>query len=468
MLLITALATTCISPVDFGADPTDDLDDTVQLQSAIDATPNGGTLCIPRGHLRVHRRGSGPGIWDRFAAVSTHHHGLTVQGVKGESFVDLVGDQGAQATTLWAINAGARNIVFDGVTFTSTGAWNTDEQTHLVATNGICSQAMGTCTPIDGLTIRNSECIHPRGVTRRGDCIRLLGDGLNTLLMNVVIEDNILDGARSCVGVQRGVRGLMFRRNICKGATADQHFDMEVTGWLPGLEVMDVVITENKFISGPSTQGDYDIAITTAANVEIYNNQHIGIGRGISVVRSSGVSIHDETIWMRSRAPLVPGKDGQGVIEVSNTCSATRTAPDGSMVLSILRVTDNKLVREGSPGPMVRIVPHGTGTCDDAIVSDNAMTQSTPSFGVYSESSSRLKVLRNQMTWTVPGIGRTAVYARGIITPVIGLEVDKNVVVGNLTAVTALDASPHPIVAPRLGLNLASVPVCVGSGCPVP
>lgn len=466
MLLAMALAATCTNPVDFGANPTDDIDDTVQLQAAIDATPPGGTLCIPRGHLRVHRRGPGPGIWDRFAAVSTHHKGLTVQGVKGESFVDLVGDQGAQGTTLWAINAGARNIVFDGVTLTSTNAWNTDEQTHLIGTNGICSQALGTCTPIVGIIIRNTECIHPRGVTRRGDCIRLLGDNLNTLVMDVVVEDNILDGARSCIGVQRGVRGLTFRRNICKGATADQHFDMEVTGWAPGLEVRDVAIYENTFISGPSTQGDYNIAITTADNVEIYANKHLGIGRGISVVRSSGVSIHDETIWMRSRAPLVPGKDGQGVIEVSNVCSITRVNPDGTTSVSGLRVDNNKLVREGSPGPMVRIVPHGTGTCDDAVVTDNAMTQATPSFGVYSESSSRLKVLRNHMTWTVPGTGRTAVYARGTITPVTDLEVDGNVVVGNLTAVTALDGSPKPIVAPRLGTNLATVPVCVGSGCP--
>jgi hypothetical protein len=434
-------ADVCVSPLDYGATIDDDTDDTLALQAAIDATPPRGTLCMPPGHLRASRNPRG---WNRFAAVGTHHKGLTVRCERGLSYLDLVGDQGGVSTILWSVDAGAEDVTFDGCTFTSTGAWNTDEQTHIVATTGVCSQARGTCTPIKNLAIRNFTCVHPRGTTRRGDCIRLLGDTLATVVDGVVIEDSVLDGARSGVELQRGLRNVTIRRTRFIGATADQHIDGEASGVSPGLEVRDVVITENDFPCGAATQGDYDISLTSADNVEIFANR---MCRGVAVVKSTRVAIHDEVIWLKARS-------NQGVIEVSNVCGG-------------LRVSNNTLVREGVTGPLVRLVAHGTGTCDDATVEGNAMVQMTPSFGVYSESSSRLRVLANTMSWLTPATGVTAVYARGTSAPVTGLEVDRNVVVGGaLTAVSALLGSPFSVVAPRLGLNFASVGACTGSGCP--
>ena len=440
-----ALAADCIGtdPADFGAVPDDDNPDTRQLQAAIDATPSGGTLCLPRGHLRVQRAGAG--AWNRFAAVSTHHKGLSVIGVPGESFVDLVGDQGLGSTILWSIDGGAENITFDGVTLTSTGAWNTDEQTHLWATTGVCSAALGTCTPIRNLTIRNSVCIHPRGATRRGDCIRLLGNDLNTLVFSVLIENNKLDGARSGVELQRGLRGVVIRGNVFNGATADQHIDGEASGVTPGLEVRDVVITGNTFVSGPANQGDHDIALTSADNVEIYGNR---MSRGVALVRSTRVYIHDEVIWLNARGIL-------GVIDVTNTCTG-------------LHIQNTKLVRSGVSGPMVRLMQRNGNTCDDVRIEDNVMVQQTPSFGVYTESSSSLSVLRNSMIWTVPGVGVTAVYARGVVAPVTGLRVDGNVVIGELPALAALQGSPYPIVLPQFTQNYSVIQLCTGSGCPRP
>jgi hypothetical protein len=424
----------------YGATVDDMTDDSVALQRAIDATPAGGVLCIRPGRLRVSRQ---PRAWNRFAALNTHHKGLTVQCDPG-SFIDLVGDQGAQATFLWAIDAGAERIVFDGCTLTKTFATNSDEQTHAWATTGVCSAAQGTCTPIMDVTWRNNTCIWPRGDTRSGDCIRLLGDAPGTKLIGVLIEDNHLSGGRSCVEFQRGVEDVIMRRNVCDGPTADQHADGEASGVSAGMEVKRVKIYANVFVCGPLNQGDYDISMTSGIDVEVYANV---MCRGIKVVKTKQLHLHHQRIWLTASSV-------EGAVEVSNVC-------DG------LYIHDTTIVRDGMTGPLIRLGGHGTETCHDAVIERNALIQRTPAQAVASESASNLVVRDNAMSWTLPAPAMAAVTARGTIIPVVGLSITANTIVGDLKAAISLQSTPFPVVDPVvLGNYIGKTPLCTGSGCP--
>lgn len=436
-----------VNPVDYGAVPNDGISDRDAFQAAIDSIANGGELTIGTGHWTMTK--APLNAYNRFATLATHGKDITIRGLsKEESTLELVGDQGGTGIIVLAIDASATNIVLDGFHIDTDRAFNTDEQTHAIATTGTCSASLGTCKPIVGLIVKNMKINHKKiGLERKGDGLRLLGNAVETVVKNVLVQNNDFDDcARSGIELQRGLQHVKILDNRINCVTCDQSIDGEASGVTPGLEDYDIEITRNKVISGPNTQGDYDIALTSVIGAHVHHNQ---LSRGIATYRSTFVEIDHESIMLQARA-------GSGVIEVSNLCDK-------------LNVHDVVLVRSGVPGPIVRLTPHSQALCKDAKIENNVMVQGTPGFGVYMESVSGAEIKNNIMAWTVPAPGISAIYSRGTIAVIERLRLTDNTIASStLAGFSLFDASPNAIKDAVVTGNRARGPIagmiCHGVG----
>ncbi|MDT5038953.1 MAG: Pectate lyase superfamily protein, partial [Micromonosporaceae bacterium] len=169
----------CFNPTDYGGVPNDAQDDRVPIQSALDdaVAAGGGTVCVNAGRWRLSRAPAGS--YDNHAALSTHGAHIAITGTGPGTVLDLVGDQGGGATAVISLDPGATDITVDRLTIDTSGATNTDEQTHAIAIgSGICNTANGTCSmPVSDVTVREVNFIHPAlNGFRKGDCIRVLGN----------------------------------------------------------------------------------------------------------------------------------------------------------------------------------------------------------------------------------------------------------------------------------------------------
>ena len=450
----------CINPVTLGATPNDDVSDRVAFQAAIDlaASHGVGTLCIPEGRFVFER----PPLssYNRFAALSTHGSNIAFKGAepfalpisafpppllevlpRPRSVLALRGDQGGTSTLLMSLDPSATNISFEWIEFDGSAATNTDEQTHLLATSGICSTALGTCNPISGVTVRRCSFLHPRSLWRRGDSIRLLGNAAATYVEDVTIEDNdFLDAGRSAVELQRNLKRVRITGNRINCVSCDQAIDGEATGVVAGLEDEDITIVDNVVLNGSGAQGDYDIALTSAIRAEIARNTLV---RGIALVRSRFVKIHDQKM-------LATMVGAGGVIEVTNVCEG----------LVIDTVT---IVRSGIAGPLIRVVPTTNGHCTDFKVLTSRLIQRTASFGVFSQATNG-EVKDNLFVWSdVPTKGPAAIFGAGTAAPVTSFIATGNLVVGNLQAVVSVQGSLTGLVHANEAVGTSVM--CLGAGC---
>jgi hypothetical protein len=90
---VAAPTSTTISALALAAVPDDGISDRAAIQAMIDAAtaaPDGGTVTLGAGRWTLDR--APVGSYNRFAALSTHGHNLTLRGVGPETVLELIGD----------------------------------------------------------------------------------------------------------------------------------------------------------------------------------------------------------------------------------------------------------------------------------------------------------------------------------------------------------------------------------------
>ncbi|HKP07590.1 MAG TPA: hypothetical protein VJU58_10100 [Microbacterium sp.] len=400
------------------------------IQAAMDAAtarPDGGTVCLGAGRWTVERKQ--PGAYNRFAALDTHSgHPLTLRGVGPETVLELVGDQGAETAIVLSIDPGAEHVLVTDLTIDTAAATNTAEQTHAIATSGICSGA--TCKPIRDIEVRSVHFNHPRNTpARKGDCVRLIGNEapttttLGTELYGFRVIDNTGDCARSFVEIQRGIHDGVVADNTITCATCDQDIDGEATG-VNGTDgrPTGIVISGNTFYDGPGTQGDFSISMTSATGVTIVGNT---LPRGIALYRSTDVAIAGNAISAMNTTTE------RGVIEAVNACEG-------------LTLVGNVVRRGGHLGPLITLSPHSGTTCSGATIAGNTLTQGTPAWAIKLESASRTLVTGNRIAFAVPAPAFSGVYSHSVMAAerTTGLMISNNLITGAVTYGVTLEAYP--------------------------
>jgi hypothetical protein len=398
----SAALTASLDPVDNGAVPNDGLSDRVAIQAAIDAAaarPDGGTVYLGPGRWTVER--APVGSYNRFAALSTHGRYVTLRGAGPETVIEIRGDQGASGVALFSIDPSAAHVTVRDLTLDLSGTTNTDEQTHAIATSAVCSGA--TCAPITDIVVDDVTFRNPRNTeTRKGDCIKLLGNTAALTVRGVRITNNHFeDCARSAITIQRNVYDVVIANNPLI-RSLKTCVDGEATGGATDVDGR-LVITGNTF-----EQCTASVSLTSTHGAAIANNT---MQSKVTVYRSTDVVISGNVI-------ADVAVDNAASIDVANVCS-------GFVVIG------NAISRAGAAGPVIKAVPHSGGICADISITGNNITQTTPVTAIYTESVNNSSVTANRIRYTVPA-AMAAIYSRSVLTtsPVTGLLIANNMITG--------------------------------------
>jgi hypothetical protein len=428
----------CFDPVGFGAVADDGIDDRVPIQAAIDAATNagGGTVCLSSGRWRVTR--APVGSYDRFAALSTHAAHLAITGTGPGTVIELVGDQGAAATSVVSVDPGASDITMERLAIDTSAATNTDEQTHAIAIgSGVCTVANGTCSmPVSDVTVRDVRFAHPRAAAgvRKGDCIRLLGNTAATAVKRVtVMGSSFTSCARSGIGVQRNVFSLAVLGNHFGEQIGDTAFDSEATG--------------GQFDDGLRLEGNSfaDSTVNFSAAVSSYRHATITgntfTGRGLSLYRTQDTVVADNTFD-------VTATTGAGVIDSGNVASGDK-------------IDNNVIRRHGVAGPAIRITPHSGGIPEKMSITNNTIVADGDSSGIYADSAHDIGIRNNDITFTDPAPNGSGIWLDAIVGTIDGLTITGNTVAGPLSstggntylAAVRLNARPSQFDGVTVALN---------------
>jgi hypothetical protein len=390
-----------------------------QFQTLIDAAcdaPDGGTVVVPPGRWPIDR--APVGSRNRFSGVSfgAGCRVISLRGEGPESVLEQVGDLGGIATWLVSVDPGSGGIEISNVTLAITAS-NTGEQTHAISTSGLCDGA--GCAPIAGLTIKNVRFDWPyTGETRSGDCIRLLGNSPETALRGVrIIDNDFVECARSAIGVNGIVDGLNISDNDIQASRPDQLIDFEGTG---GRRARNAIVANNVLRSGPGAQGAWDVTLSRSDGVVFSGNT---LSRGVQVFGNTLTSVIGNTFDVAS-------KNGDAVIEVRNEC-------DGN------NVSGNTIRRTGAAGPLIHAYPH-TNRCRSLSIGPNTLIQDTNSPAIVAESVSGLSIAKNQITYSSPAPGKSAIHIKTNrpAWPVSVVSISANTVLGSPTYAVLFEAYP--------------------------
>jgi hypothetical protein len=427
----------CFDPQDFGAVANDGVVDRAPIQAAVDAAVDagGGTVCLGSGRWTVTRAPAGS--YDRFAALSTHGAHVTITGSGPGTVIELVGDQGAGATSVISLDPGARDITIERLRLDTSAATNTDEQTHAIAIgSGVCAVANGTCSmPVADVTVRDVSFEHPAlAGSRKGDCIRIFGNTDATPVKRVtIVGSSFTNCARSGIGVQRNVISLAVLGNHFGERIGDTPFDGEATGggFDDGLRLVG-----NSFADAPAT---FSASLTSYRHATITGNTFSD--RGLSLYRTQDVVVADNTFD-------VTAVSGAGVIEVANVASGAK-------------IDDNVIRRHGVAGPAIRITPHSGGIPEQVSVTNNTIVADGDSSGIFAESVRDVGIRDNDITFTDPAPDGSGIMLRATVRSMDGIAITGNAVAGPLSssgantyfAAVRLAASPHEIDGVTVALN---------------
>lgn len=407
-------AALCYDPAALGAVPGDGQSDRVAIQAAIDAATaaGGGTVCLGPGTWDCDRAPAGS--YNRFACLSTHGHRVTIRGAGWATQLRLAGDQGGQSIAIVSIDPGAEHVRIADLVIDSNAATNTDEQTHAIATSGVCSGP--TCLPIRDVQIERVTFLHARTETdhRKGDCVRLLGSTDATRVSAVrIVGSDFEQCARSAIMIQRGVTDTTIIGNTF--AATKTCIDGEATG---GYDAR-ITISGNAFLPGCAPA----MSLTNFTGGVVANNT---LASNLTIYRSTGVAVTGNRIEYAATTDT-------GAIDVANVCEG-------------LSINGNTLARTGEPGPVIKLAPHSGGLCGGVAIAGNTIRQGSPFHAVYAESVSRWVVAGNAITYTVPAPAFAAIYDRSVLTssPVTALAIAGNVIGGEVgpSYAVGVDCSP--------------------------
>lgn len=428
----------CFDPASYPVPPAGRQDDSPRIQAAIDdaVAAGGGTVCIGSGHWAVSR--APVGSYDRFAALSTHGAHVTITGTGPGTVIGLSGDQQQGATSVFSLDPGASDITIERMTIDTSGATNTDEQTHAIAIgSGVCTNANGTCSmPVTDVTVRDVTFVHPHvGTDRKGDCIRILGNTPATKAERVtIIGSSFTNCARSGIGVQRNVISLAVLGNHFGGNIGDTAFDAEATGGSDdGLR-----LAGNSFADSTV---NFSASLTNYAHAIVTGNTFAG--RGLSLYRSQDILVTGNTFDVTEAS-------GAGVIDAENVA-------DG------VKIDGNVIRRHGIAGPAIKVTPHSGGIPNQVSISNNTIVTDGNADAIYTESVRNLGVRDNDITFTSPAPAGSGIHLDAISGPVDQAMITGNTIAGPLTAsggntyyaAVRLAARPAMISGVTVALNSA-------------
>lgn len=422
----------CFNPVDYGAQPTP-ADSRVAWEQALAAgaaTAKPFEICWPVGDFTLSRAPAGS--YNRFAAMSIHIPDVVVRGAgRNLTTIRVAGDQGRSTTFVLSLDPGAKRIKIHSLRFDTTGMFNTDEQTHVIAIgSSICTPTNGTCSQfIEDITIEDVVFVHPYmpnpdGTnSRKGDCVRIGGNTPETQVRGVRIIDTTFDKcARSSVAIQRNANMLIFIGVHFTAKGVDQQWDGEASGagWDEGMIMMGCIFDEDV----ASAQGDYAVALTSYRNAIIANN--IFNGRGIALVRTQHVTVTGNTILQAAKF------SGTAAIDVAN-------------LADWLKIHNNTIVRTGKAGSCIKIVPHSGVMPNDIKISKNTCEIDGDSNGLYAEAVQNISLDDNDVKLNGPAPNGTGFSFRSAGRPGDGIRITNNriVAVTNMYAAIRISASPN-------------------------
>lgn len=411
-----AAATTCAVP---SAIPNDGLDDRAAIQAALDTQ---GCAYLPAGVYDIDTPVFVPPARRIYAMLTVN--GSSLYGDGPSSLLRFRGSAGGQdweGVRLTGANPSLHDLAMDTASISITG-----EQTH-------ASKILG---PAANPAIFNMTYSHPQRGEPGGDCIQLVGYA-STLITNASIHDNnFLKCDRSGVAIHSGAHGLSITNNYFHD-TGDQDIDGEGSG-----ENTDWVISHNTFALGAAPQGDFAIQLQLATNVRVTEN--LFAARGVFAYSCTQCEFDHNQITRST------GASGAGAIEIIKASS-------------FINVHDNTITRTASAtnGPVIRLVPHNSGTPDHVTITHNVMVQETTDDLVFSSGVVALRIDYNDLTYAgnpglrfgLQAIGSAGTY--GIRTS--DIHVNANTWKGPLKAAIGISGSYMGAGTLQATLNVASV-----------
>ncbi len=354
-----------VRPEDFGANPTDQVDDTAALEAAITSI-NGGqiSLCLSRGTYLITPHVSGGVL--RFDGVSH----LTIVGQGIDTTIIKVNPQfdghGGGDPHIFRVD-GSSNVEFrdfslDGSRFE---ARYQHEQAH-------------------GIYIRNSTHILIERVKfyhLRGDGIFTIGSGPDSLTQDVAVRNCIfLENGRSGIANQGGVRDLNYENNWFE-SMSDQNIDIEPTGKRPAPEY--VWITNNTML--PTRSGAAALAIAG------YND------RPAKVVRVEGNTIHGRVILGKTQDLEFANNTVVGTVQVRHQGTDVR------LVSNYIEASESTNLEEDAA---VRIIHHNDNRPNAIIITGNVLVQRSSGNGIGIQGAgSGIEVTQNYILGAGVGSG---------------------------------------------------------------
>lgn len=412
----SAAATTCAVP---SAIANDGLDDRAAIQDALDRQ---GCAYLPAGVYDIDTPVFVPPARRIYAMLTVS--GSSLYGDGPSSLLRFRGSAGGQdweGVRLTGTNSSLHDLAMDTASIFLTG-----EQTH-------ASRIVG---PAANPAIFNMTYSHPQRGEPGGDCIQLVGYA-STLITNASIHDiNFLKCDRSGVAIHSGAHGLRITNSYFHD-TGDQDIDGEGSG-----ENKDWVISHNTFALGTAPQGDFAIQLQSASNVRVTMN--VFAARGVFAYSCTQCEFDHNQITRST------GASGRGAIEIIKASS-------------FINVHDNVITRTASAtdGPVIRLVPHNSGTPDHVTITHNVMTQETTGDIVYSSGLVALRIEYNDVTYAgSPGVrfglqANGSAGTHGIRTT--DLHVNANTWKGPLKAAIGISGSYMGAGTLQATLNVASV-----------
>lgn len=383
--------------------PDDGLDDRVAIQNALTtkgcAHLGAGTYDIDTPVAVAPAR--------RVYAMLTMTTGRTVYGGGPDTVLSFRGDAGGQDWFGLGLN-GDRARVHD-LTIDTSELTNTSEQTHAIHGIG----------PTTGLEVDHVAFEHPARDLPGGDCIQFVGYGPTPIVGARVHHNTFAHCDRSGVAAHSGMHDLQVVDNEFAD-TGDQDFDGEGSGGNDG-----ILIARNHFALSPQAQGTMAIQIQLAVNVRITDNQFGG--RGLFLYGCSACELDHNTL---SRT----ASGNSAIVEISEASSG----------VNVHHNTMDRAAGAGA-GPMVRLVPHNSGTPDHVTVADNQILQHASGDIVNSTGAVGLYVYRNSVTYSGPVGASWGVLANGSAgaTPIRtdDIHVDRNTWYGALSGIIGVSGS---------------------------
>ncbi len=374
------------SAASFGALPDDGADDRDGIQAAVQSAcdAGGGVVRLEAGLYEVGNNAL-PGA-SNIESLAIRCSNVRITGEGLSTVLQATGDGVGGDWNLIQIRpapsstATVRNVEIDNLLLSGAGAWNTEEQTHLVQIGA---------GPVENVSLHNLWFYQPvrqkanlAGQEKGGDCIRLLGAAGKAVRYVHISDSQFLDCDRSAIGFQRDVYDTIIDSNIFMAA-GDQHIDQEPsgTGALGRL-----VVTNNLFMGG--AQGAHSVTLTGNAvdqpSSEIVFSQNVLFGRGLSLYNVQRAVVSDNVIL---------GKIGsaEGVVQ------ARKANYD-----IVMRGNHIERLAGSAVGPVVSVVPHNSGFPSKWKIDGNRIVSSVDGYGLNLESISNVSIGNNDFEFRGP------------------------------------------------------------------